>query len=247
MSSSQSLDRINEIIDVIANNPNGCSLSDVVINLNLPKTTAHRNLNALVEKGFLMKGEGNLYKLGYKFLILAKYYLGSLDIRDIANPYLKKLVAVFNVTAHIAIMHQNKAVYIEKIRPFSFECAYSDIGKTIDLYCSGLGKSLLLGMDDDLKKYLTLAKFDSYTSNTLDSNSLKLELEQARKTGYTIDNAEHEDGMFCIAAPIYDYKGNIIAAISVSSGDKKILNSKITINSLLDSAKSISKEFGYTK
>lgn len=248
MSSTQSLDRISEILDVVANNTSGCTLRDVVLKLGLPKTTIYRNMSALTEKGFLMKGEDNLYKIGYKFLFLAKHYLSSLDIRDIANPYLKKLVTEFNVTAHIAIIHQDKAVYIEKIRPFSFECTYSDIGKTIDLYCSSLGKSLLLGLNGEvLEKYLSNVTIKCFTANTLDTKSLREEIEIARKTGYTIDKAEHEEGVFCIAAPIFDYNGNIIAAISISKGDKEILKTKKILDSLLDAAKNISREFGFIK
>ncbi len=245
MASTQSVDRFTDIIDVVAENPKGKTLSEIVTKVNLPKTTVHRTLNALVENGYIMKDASGLYTVGYKFLLLAKKYLGSLDIREVARPFLRRLVVDFSITAHIAVLQGNKAVYIEKLRPFSFECTYSDIGKIIDLYCSGLGKSLLLGVSDEvLEAYLNTTEFKRYTRQTLDKNGLRQALALAREQGYTVDNQEHEEGAFCIAMPIYDYTGAVIAAISMSKPDEWLLENGSAKNALLNTAYEISKLFG---
>lgn len=247
MESTQSVDRIVTIIDAVASFQSGCTLSDVLEVVDLPKTTVYRTLNALASHGYLLKSPQGLYKVGYRFLLLSKQYLGSLDIREIAAPHLRSMVAEYSVTAHIAVLQQDKAIYIEKIKPFSFECVYSDIGKTIDLYCSGLGKSLLLGVGQDvLLRYADTAPYQRYTATTLDREGLLHELEVARKTGYTVDNSEHEEGVYCIAAPIYDYTGKVIAAISVSKPDQGILGDCTLITRVIHSAGAISMAMGYT-
>lgn len=248
MASTQSVDRFTNIIDAVADSPKGKTLSEIVVKVNLPKTTVYRTLNALAEHGYIMKDDCGLYTVGYKFLLLAKKYLGSLDIREIARPFLKRLVVDFSITAHIAFLQGNKAVYIEKLRPFSFECTYSDIEKTIDLYCSGLGKSLLLGISDDvLEVYLNAVEFERFTNKTLNKDGLRKELALARKQGYTKDNQEHEEGVFCIAAPIYDYTGAVIAAISISKPDQGLLTNATAKSALLDASYKISKLFGASK
>lgn len=242
--SNQSADRIFLIIEAIARAAGGIGITEISKAVQLPKSTVHRIVYSLVNKNYLALSEDK-FTLGYRLIAIAGDHLSRLDIRKVASPFLHNLSSITSATAHIAIRQGNYAVYIDKIQPYTHICMYSDIGRSIELYCSGLGKALLLGLsEDDLKTYLKVVRFNKFTENTLDREKLIKELSIARKTGVTIDNAEHENGVFCLATPIYDYNNSVIAAISISSSNKSLLEDDISKDALLTCGKEISEQFG---
>lgn len=243
----QSTERIFSVIELIAEAGNGgMGISEISRSLDLPKSTVHRIVNSLADRNYLMKDTYNeKFKLGYKFIAIAGDYVSKLDIRTVAAPFINDLAKKFNFSAHLAIRQQDKAVYIEKVEPYSHICMYSQIGRSIDLYCSALGKSLLLGLKEkELNEYINNLNITKYTQFTLDKQKLLEEIEEAKKTNITIDNAEHEEGIYCLAAPIYDYSGKVIAAISIASAEKEILTKSEYREALLIATKKISALFG---
>ncbi|MDD3947420.1 MAG: IclR family transcriptional regulator [Clostridia bacterium] len=244
--SIQSVDRIFGIIEKVAQYRYGVGISELAREVNLPKSTVHRTVTALVANNYLAKDEtSEKYKLGYRFIAVAGSYTSKLDLREIAAPYLRNMVNKLNVTGHIAIKQGDYAVYIEKLLPYSFACTYSEIGKTIELYCSALGKSLLLGLtESELVEYYRRLMPRKFTPNTLDIISLQKELTEARATQITKDNAEHEEGVFCIATPVYDNYNKIIGALSISSHEKSLLTDSVAREMLIESARLTARHYG---
>lgn len=244
--STQSVDRIFGIIEKIAEYRQGVGISELARQVDLPKSTVHRTVSALVANNYLVKDEtSKKYKLGYRFIAVAGSYASKLDLREVAGPYIRDMVNKLNVTGHIAIKQGDHAVYIEKIKPYTFVCTYSEIGKNIELYCSALGKSLLLGLPEkELVEYYRRLMPRKYTPNTLDILGLQKELSEARTTLITQDNAEHEEGVFCIATPIFDSYNKVIGAISISSHEQTMLTDQSARKLLIDSAKLISRQYG---
>lgn len=242
----QSVSRIFMVIEQIANSKSGLGITELSKATNLPKSTIHRIANALINDNYLKKSDDDKYKLGYRFISISKQYVNSLDLCEIAGPYLRNLANNLNATAHIAIRNGIKAVYVEKIQPYSYVSMYSEIGKSIDLYCSALGKSLMLGMtENELEEYIKRLRITKYTPNTLDKEQLVIQINIARKTKLTFDNAEHETHMYCIATPIYNHTNNTIASISISSNDCTLLHNKDAMSQLKRVGEEISKQFGY--
>lgn len=243
--SSQAVDRIFSVIETIAEESTAIGITDISKKVGLPKSTVYRIVSSLVLKNYLIKDDNDHYKLGYKFIAVAGDYVAKLDIRTAAAPYIHNLSMSLNVTAHVAIRQGESAIYIEKIHPYSHICMYSEIGKSIDLYCSALGKSLLLGFsNEEFHTYINSVKTVKYTSNSLDRKQLEKEIGEARKSLLTYDNEEHELNVYCIATPIIDYSGKVIAAISISSGEPLILSDLKYRNALLSTGLTISKLFG---
>jgi DNA-binding IclR family transcriptional regulator len=245
-SSVQSVDRIFNIIEKIAGYRQGVGISELAREVGLPKSTVHRTVTALVANNYLSKDEAtDKYKLGYRFIAIAGSYAAKLDLREVAGPYLRDMVVKLNVTGHIAVKQGDYAVYIEKILPHTYACTYSQIGKTIELYCSALGKSLLLGLQEkELIEYYRRLLPRKFTPNTLDIMGLQRELTEARKTLITRDNAEHEEGVYCIATPIFDSYGKVLGAISISSHEISLLTDENARAMILESAKMISRQYG---
>lgn len=245
----QSTERIFSVIELIAQENNGMGISEISRHLDLPKSTVHRIVNSLADKNYLSKDQSNdKFKLGYKFIAIASDYVSKLDIRTVAAPFINALAKKFNVSAHLAIRQQDQAIYIDKVEPYSHICMYSEIGKGIELYCSALGKSLLLGFtDEEFSNYLNSVEITQYTPFTINKEELKRQINAAKTTNITVDNAEHEENIFCMASPIYDYKNNVIAAISIASPDKTTLKNQDYKEALLSTTKKISALYGRLK
>lgn len=212
----QVIDRTFDIIELLALEPRGLGVSDVARRLSLNKSTAHRILNAIAERGYLEKTPEGIYSLGMQFVELTSRKLNSLELTTEARPFLNELTKKLGQSSHLAILDGSDAVYIDKVELTPNHRLYSQIGKRIPVYCSGLGKSLLL--DKKEKQILSILKecsFEKLTDTTLITlESILKEIELSKKRGWTMDHEEHDKGICCIAAPIYDYRGEIIAAIS---------------------------------
>ncbi len=241
----QSVKRIFAVVEKVAESQSGLGISELSRATGLPKSTVFRTVNALADSNYLTKDEAERYKLGYKFIAIAKRYTSKLDLREIAGPFLQQLVRSLNVTGHIAVRQGDYAVYIEKIQPYSYVCMYSDIGKSIELYCSSLGKSLMLGFnEEEFKAYLSRLSVVKYTATTLSKGELQKEMRLVRESGVAFDNAEHEEGVYCMSVPIYDYNDTVIGAISVTSGERTLLENKDYIEQLKRCGRDISRQFG---
>ncbi|WP_257349816.1 IclR family transcriptional regulator [Pseudalkalibacillus decolorationis] len=249
----QSVDRALSIIEVLGNHPNGLGVINLSKTLNLPKSTIHRLLNSLITRNFVYQNEENeRYYLGMKLAQISSKIIENLDIRVLARPYIEDLSQITNEVVHLCIRDGNEVAYIDKVESNRTIRMYSQIGKRAMLHCTGVGKVLISGLPDhkiiDIVDQVGLPKF---TENTITSKEAFIqEIQLIRQNGYALDQEEHEDGIYCIAAPIYDYSGNIIAGFSLSGPINRI---KSSIENghyksyLLSTAYQISERLGYIK
>jgi IclR family KDG regulon transcriptional repressor len=246
----QTLDRALNIIELLSVENEGIGVTEIGMRLSLHKSTVHRLLNALAQRGYIEKDEkrGN-YKLGLKFIEIGSLRLNQIELKTEAVPFLRRLAELVRQPVHLAILRGHDAVYIEKIEPIQSIRMYSQIGKRIPLYCSALGKVLLSGLDKDTYETLIPGiSFQSFTPNTrTDEGSLRAAVELVRERGWAQDNEEHELGIRCVAAPIHDYTGRIIAAMSIG-GDKGVITperDEENARLVMETAEQISKRMGY--
>lgn len=187
----------------------------------LSKATAYRFLGTLEQLGYVRQNrDTENYALTYKLLDLAdrarSRRSGAEEIRRI----LKQLNQETGETVHLAILDDDRLVYIEKLEsPRSLRVAMvSHVGRSAPLHCTALGKVLLANLHDpsrsSLLDRLTLTQ---YTPNTItDRRDLESHLVEVRRHGVAEDNEEYEIGVRCMAAPIYNRGGETVAALSIS-------------------------------
>lgn len=245
----QVIDRTFDIIELLALEPQGLGVSDVARKLSLNKSTAHRILNAITERGYLEKTPEGIYSLGMQFLELTTNRLNSIELNIEAKPFLNELTGKLGQSSHLAILDGSDAVYIDKAEVVRNLRLYSQIGKRIPVYCSGLGKSLLLDTEDAaILSLLDGCPLERLTEHTLTTKEAVLEeIREGRKRGYTVDNEEHDIGIRCIAAPIYDYRGKIVAAVS-AAGPAAVFapeREEELSKAVIHTAQEISKRMGY--
>ncbi|MGP4075918.1 IclR family transcriptional regulator [Halobacillus sp. K22] len=246
----QSVDRALTILQLLQENSEGLGVTEIAHRLDVAKSTVHRLLASLKQKGYVRQDDMlEKYRLGLKLLELGETVSENLDIRTTANPFLVKLAQETGETIHLGIREEAEVIYVDKVERYAPIRMYSSIGKRAPLYCTGIGKALLAFVSSEVQDHLmSILKLKEYTPHTItDKDELKSHLEYIRKQGYSIDNEEHERGMRCTAAPIWNHRGEAIAAISVAGSTSRMTEEKVEActDSLLRTSLEISRMLGY--
>jgi DNA-binding IclR family transcriptional regulator len=247
----QSVERALVILEELAKNGEGSRITSLVINTGMAKSTIHRILMTLINKGYVEKSiDSENYKLSTKILSLGNTVLSRMDIRKIAKPYIEKLSKKTGEVVHLGIIDDGEVVYIDKVEnPTSSIRMFSQIGKRGPTYCTGIGKVLLAYLtDEDVEVMLgnkEMIKFTNTTITTIDL--LKKELKTIRENGYGFDEMEHENEIRCVAAPIYGRSRKVIAAISITGPVIYVTKKRMPelIKDILNIASTISYQMGY--
>lgn len=247
----QILDRVMDIIELLSTSTQGMGVTEIGNKLKLHKSTVHRLINSLARRGYIEKDpKTSLYKIGLKFVEISSLHLHQLELKTEATPFMHRLAEVTKQVSHLAILDESDVVYIEKVDIVQSIRLYSQIGKRIPVYCSALGKVLLSSESiEKQRQVLDSIKLKSFTENTItDRMALEIELYKTKQMGWAVDNEEHEEGVRCIAAPVRDFTGKVIAALSIS-GDKNSINivkHEYLVKSVIEAAEGISKCMGCT-
>lgn len=246
----QVIDRALDILELLATEKGGLGVTEIGIKLGLHKSTVHRIVSAMGERGYIEKAAKNgIYKVGLKLVELSSILLSNVELKTEARSYLWELTSKLNLTSHLAILDGVDAIYIEKVDVLSNIRLYSQIGRRIPVYCSALGKSLLSGLfDEELENVVSKCNFIKLTPNTIiDGSELIRQIKQVRVTGWSVDDEEHDEEIRCIAAPVFDYRGKVIAAVSISGPISTVSKEKDESNGELVAgvALKISKRLGY--
>ncbi|HZJ83294.1 MAG TPA: IclR family transcriptional regulator [Clostridia bacterium] len=247
----QSIDRAFEILETLALEKNGLGVTEIGNKVGLHKSTVHRILTSMGYKGYIEQDpDTGMYRLGLKFVELSSLYLNSVELKTEAQPYLRNLSAQTTQSVHLATLVDGEAVYIDKVESYNNIRMYSAIGKRVSVHCTAVGKALLSGKSlTQIKALLEGRELMALSPNTITNlDTLLEEILVVGQRGWAEDDEEHEVGIRCIAAPIFDYRNRIIAAIS-TSGNKNIISPERTqeiSQYVMNAAKDISKRMGYT-
>ncbi|HOO90079.1 MAG TPA: IclR family transcriptional regulator [Syntrophales bacterium] len=249
----QTIERMASIFEVLGNYPNGLSLGVLSEKVDLPKGTTHRLLTSMAYFDFIRQDTASKqYHLGFKLLELGNILLSHIDLRKEAHPYLVTLSEEVQETVHLVILDQNKALYIDKVDLHSRWGLQmvSKLGSRIPLHCSAVGKVLLAYMPErEADAIIQDDTLERLTGNTItDPVELKRNVASVREKGYAIDDEENEPGVRCIAAPIRNYIGQVVAAMSVSGATTR-MNTDVIEGALkhrvINTAMKISHKLGF--
>lgn len=248
----QSIDRAFDILEHLSRNHEGLSLTSISQKLNLPTSTVFRLLSVMKDRNYISKNSStNMYRLGLGCVELSSMFVGNLELKTEAQPYLRKLSHQLGQVVFMGIEQDKELVYIDKFDQFNEKNNYCFIGQRHQLYCTSLGKSLLIEHSNaEIRKMYENTQFKNFTEKTIvDIEELIKQVDQSRITKYAIDDEENLMNTYCVSSPIYDYRGKIIAAISTSwnlqSEGLKNLDNNIKL--IKEVASEISKQMGYIK
>ena len=237
------------IIEILASNSDaGINLTELSAVLNMPKSTTHRYLATLLELNLAERNDTDRFRLGTKVIELAGSFLASSDIRKESEPILEEMAKKTGETVHLAVPSGSEVVYIAKVESRHTLGMFSHIGTRLPMHCTALGKSILAFSRPDLIQTILSEPLQSRTPNTITSNeALREELVLIRTQGFAVDNEENEVGICCVGAPILNYTGRAIAAMSISGPcDRMDKERCIQLGPVLQEAVlNISKRKGY--
>jgi IclR family acetate operon transcriptional repressor len=186
----------------------------------LPKSTVHRILKRLVERGYARSRGDGVYVLGPRILALAGETLERLELGPEARAILRELHAEVGHTVHFAVLDGDEAVYVEKLvdPALPYQTA-SRVGGRIPLHCTAIGKALLAAMgQEEARALLARRRPARRTPKTLTSpGAIRAELHRTHERGYAIDDEENERNIRCVGAAVLDLRGRPAAAISVTA------------------------------
>ena len=244
------LDKSLSILDTILQHGSPMNMTKISEKLGLYPSTIHRILDTLKHWGYVEQDPNTQkYQLGLKLLELGMAKLHQIDLVREVTPYLKELVKQCNETVHLGVLEEGEVLYLAKEESSQTIRMISYIGKRAPLHCTALGKVLLAYMsEEERKKILEEKELPRLTKNTItDKGELEKELDKIREQDFALDREENEKDVRCIGAPIRNYKGKVIAAISISSPifriDKNVQNN--LKEALIKTTNKISKRLGY--
>lgn len=206
------------------------SLSELARRTELSPSTAYRLLETLRRRGFADWDEGKgLWKVGLRAYQVGSAFLTRGGLVDAAMPEMERLVDELNETVNLAVLDGNEAVYVAQVEGRQLIRMFTRIGARAPLYCTGVGKALLMEHPEaEVRRILGSGPYKAFTAHTLTSSTAFLKaLSGAKAKGYALDNEEREDGVRCIATPVRDSRGKVVASMSLSAPASRVPDERV--------------------
>ena len=213
---SQSVDRALTLVELLAEGPR--TLDQLAEAVDVHKSTVLRLLRTLEAHRFVQREGIRHYRLGTALFDLANQSLEDRDVRRAVEPALRALYVVSGHTVHLASYEDGEVVYIDKFDSKHQVRMYSRIGKRAPLHCTAVAKVLVAALSPAERDWLVARmEFPALTANTITTpEAYRAELAAVAERGWALDDREHEDFIHCVAAPIRDARGDVVAAVSLS-------------------------------
>ncbi|WP_319415745.1 IclR family transcriptional regulator [Marispirochaeta aestuarii] len=245
----QSIERAFDILELLSRDPQGFTLTEISNRLDLHKSTVHRLLAGLLGRHYVEKApRTNCYRLGLGFVHMSGMYLNRIELKTEAEYYMRELANLLGQVVFLAIRKDGEVVYIDKIEKFDSTHRFAIIGMRRPFHCTAIGKALLFDEpEDSLQRILEGEERVKRTEKTVTEVPELLSLiRKYRDQGYSLDDEEWEYNTSCVAAPIYDYRNKVIAAISTAWSPHQTRYSMDELGSLVrQTALKISARLGY--
>lgn len=211
---SQTLVRGLDIIEAVSEGV--ADIAELAARTGMTYSTAHRILSALQSRHYVTRDPARGYRLGRKMLELGYRAYSQIDLTRLAHPLLERLARDTSDTVHLGYAEQDQVIYLDKIASRRAVEISSRIGIGKPLISTGIGKALLLDAGETEWREL----YDRGSHLLREPCTLEQWLRTMREyagNGYSYDLGEDEQSIRCVAAPVRDSSGRIVAAISVSS------------------------------
>jgi IclR family transcriptional regulator, KDG regulon repressor len=206
------------------NGRDAITLGELVATTRLVKSSVFRILYTLIELGYVEKDGRGRYLLTPQWTKIARTRRPNVDLVRLSAPLIGGLLGLFHETVNLGVLEQGEVLYIHVLEsPHAFRLA-AHAGMRSPVHSTALGKCLLCKLSTEaLEAILRRHPLRALTKRTVrDRASLLRELRRVRERGYAVDAGEDSPGARCIAAPITDGTGRVVAAISISGPASRI-------------------------
>ncbi|QBD76683.1 IclR family transcriptional regulator [Ktedonosporobacter rubrisoli] len=245
------MEKVGHVLDLFSFKHPEWGVSEISQTLAIPKSTTSEIMASLATQGLLARTEVGRYRLGWRLFHLSQVLLDNTDFCIEARQVMRELVERWGETSHLAVLDKGQVLYVEKLQGTpAVQILLSQIGGRLPPHCSGVGKVLLAQRSwHEVTSMLEEQELKPFTPHTITSfERLAQELEEVRKHGYAFDHEEVAVGLCCVAAPIYDQDGHVLAAMSISVPAYRFYPKQDTyMGIILKAAHCVSESLGYRK
>ncbi|WP_309570962.1 IclR family transcriptional regulator [Deinococcus sp.] len=226
------------------------TLTQLARDVRLSASTVSRLLDTLVRQGFAEGGEGGTYRVGPRAAQVGSAYDAHDALLAAAQPAMRALVDDLNESANLAALSGAEAVYVAQVEGRHLVRMFTQLGAAAPLHASGVGKALMAWRDDaSVTALLGSGPFPAFTPHSLTTlPAYRAELARVRTQGFAHDDQERELGVRCVAAPVRDGSGAVVAALSVSAPTSRLTEAEVPrfVARVVQATAAISLGLGWT-
>ncbi|MBC7340315.1 MAG: IclR family transcriptional regulator [Firmicutes bacterium] len=246
----KSLDRGLKVLELLSSHPHGLKLTDLAQVSGEKVSTLHHVLSALKRRHFVAQDPRTReYRLGVAAWRVGRAAMVAVGFVDVAHAELLRTAQSLGETMTLAVREGFSVVYVDQVlAPRSIKMSVT-VGDRAPMHCTASGKVFMAAMSEEEFGELLRQPLARYTANTMvEASRLRAERESVRDRGYAIDCEEREEGLCCVAAPVRDHLGAVVAAISLSGPRERLDPTRIEreiVPAVLDAARRVSLNLGY--
>lgn len=240
-----------DILELLGNCEHELSMSEIVSTLELTKSNVNKLLANLERYGYVEhnKYTGN-FRLGVKTFQISQAYINKLNLIDISNQVLTDLKNKLNESTYIGVLRHGNVVYLNVIETDEPVRVMPRIGNVGPAYATAIGKAQLSTLNNkEITSLYENKEFRKLADKTIPNiDELLKDITNVRECGYALDLEEYENDVHCVAAPVLDFMGKVIAGISVSGPKVRMSMERIENEIaplLIEAAQILSGKFGY--
>lgn len=245
----QTLQKAVEVLNLFSPAHPEWTVGDIARALEQPKSSTSELLSSMAGQGLLRRTGPGRYRLGWRLLEFGQTLLKTTEFRTEARQVMEEVVARWGETMHLAVLENGQVIYVEKLEgTHAVHISLSGVGARLPAHCSGVGKVLLAhALWSEVAQILEQQGMHAFTSHTITTpEDLARELELVRQRGYACDQEEVSIGLCCVAAPIYNFEGRVIAAMSISLPTHRFQAQRASyVGLIVEAAQRVSENLGY--
>jgi DNA-binding IclR family transcriptional regulator len=201
------------------------SLAELMLMTGLPKPSLHRTLGLFEEAGWVAREpNGRAYAVGRRLSSFALEVLKNDHLAAVRRAVLRQLVEQLGETCNLAVLRRGEVVYLDRVEAEWPLRLHLDVGTTLSPHCCASGKLLVAFLPDaERRQLLDSLPLMRFTDRTItDPQLLALEMDRVRANGYAVDNEEYVVGVACVAVPVRDSRGDVVAAVAVHAATARL-------------------------
>ncbi|MGA4845635.1 IclR family transcriptional regulator [Streptomyces sp. G5(2025)] len=209
-----------DILELFLEGDGTLSAPEVTRRLQLPRTTVHELLTTLAARSYLAQipDQPGRYRLGVRTYQLGSRYAEQLDLAAEGQQVAREVAETCDETVHVAILEDTDVIYIAKVDSTHAVRMVSAAGRRLPAHCTSVGKMLLASLPQpELETRLKGREFVAMTPASItDPDELAAVLADIRERGVAVEHRESNPDVSCVAAPVRDSAGRVVAALSIS-------------------------------
>ncbi|MFJ4004468.1 IclR family transcriptional regulator [Streptomyces sp. NPDC090023] len=210
-----------DILELFLDGDGTLSAPDIVRRLDLPRTTVHELVSTLAARSYLVPvpGQPGRYRLGVRPYQLGSRYAEQLDLAAEGREVARGVAETCDETVHVALLEDTDVIYIAKVDSTHAVRMVSAAGRRLPAHCTAVGKMLLASLPapELAARVPDGAELAAMTPDSLtDPGELRDALADIRRRGVAVERRESNPDVSCVAAPVRDRTGRVVAALSIS-------------------------------